>query len=386
MHGLSLFRASATAFVVGALSLGCGGSSDNNNSTPGTDGGVAVDAAPPQLAPELGTGDHSVGSVTLTPMVEGLRRPTGIAFNPERPTQFWVTNWATDAFTIVDTAGEMPAEPLTIRDRSYHFLVYPTSLAFGGDGTVGTCQESANDYRGRAMPNNFMGPVVHTTDIEQLRTSRGPSGTHLDMLHHTPFCMGIASPQARQFWVFNGAEGAIDKYEFGEWHAPGADDHSDGLTWRFAAGSLRRVENVPSHLVYDAASRYLYIADSGNHRVVRLNTAVETTTDMERIRTRISETPLYNVEGSTVEEVVGQEVGGLDTPSGIALRNGFVYVSDWATGRISAFRMTNGERVNYLETGLTRGALAGIAFGPDNKLYVIDASNPENSRVVRIDP
>jgi len=382
MQRVSLLHSTAALFLTGSLALGCG---SETGSTPGTDAGVTVDVPPAPVAPEIGTGDHSAASVTLTTMVEGLRQPTGIAFNPERPTQFWITNWATDAFTIVDTAAEMPAEPLTIRDRSYHFLVYPTSLAFGGDGTVGTCQETANDYRGRAMPNNFMGPVVHTTDIDQLRTSRGPSGTHLDMLHHTPWCMGIASTQPREFWVFNGAEGAIDKYQFGEWHAPGADDHADGLTWRFAAGEVARVEHVPSHIVFHRESGYLYIADSGNHRIVRLNTATETGRSDRRISTRISETPLYEATDTHVEEVVGA-AGELDTPSGIALYNGFIYVSDWATGRISAFRMTNGERVNYLETGLTRGALAGMAFGPDNKLYVIDASTPENSRVVRIDP
>lgn len=368
--------------MLGATAFGCGSNTGDTGMT-GTDAGVVVDAPPPRLAPEIGRGDHSASTVTLTPIVEGLRQPTGLAFNPESPTQLWVTNWSGDSFTIADTMKQMPEAPLTIRDLSYHFLVYPTSLAFGGDGTVATCQESRNDYRGRAAPNNFMGPVVHTTDIAQLQARR-PSGSHLDMLHHSPLCMGIASTAPRIFWAFNGQAGSIDKYEFHDWHAPGADDHADGLTWRFAAGELSRVENVPSQMVFDRESNFIYVADSGNHRVVRLNTAVETDRTMPRVTTAIRETPLYEAPDSHVEEVVGA-AGELDTPSGIALRGGFLYVSDFATGRISAFRVSNGERVNYLDTGITNG-LRSIAFGPDNKLYAVDASGGEASRVVRIDP
>ena len=61
---------------------------------------------------------------------------------------------------------------------------------------------------------------------------------------------------------------------------------------------------------------------------------------------------------------------------------GLLYVTDNASGWIHAFTLA-GERVNYLDTGRGAGALAGIAFGPDGKLYLVDMLTDE---IVRIDP
>jgi len=72
----------------------------------------------------------------------------------------------------------------------------------------------------------------------------------------------------------------------------------------------------------------------------------------------------------------------LERPSGLALWNGHLYVADNANGRISAFTL-DGERANYLDTGLDAGALSGLAFGPDGKLYFVDM---QTNRVLRIDP
>jgi hypothetical protein len=51
-------------------------------------------------------------------------------------------------------------------------------------------------------------------------------------------------------------------------------------------------------------------------------------------------------------------------------------------GMIHAFEL-GGTRVNYLDTGRGEGALAGFAFGPDGKVYLVDM---EADEVVRIDP
>ena len=43
----------------------------------------------------------------------------------------------------------------------------------------------------------------------------------------------------------------------------------------------------------------------------------------------------------------------------------------------------NGALLHKLETGLAAGALAGMAIGPDRKLYFVDVIG---NRVLRIDP
>jgi hypothetical protein len=330
-----------------------------------------------ERAPNLGA--EGGPAPTMRPVREGLRGPTALAFHPTIPTQLWITGQTNDSLTVLDIAGTTPPDPVLIVDRSYHFLYRPTSLAFASDGTVGTCHENNNDYRGRAAPNDFMGPVINPADLDTLRAT--PTRAHLDMLHHSPWCMGIATREPRVFWAFNGQAGSIDKYEFNEWHDPGGDDHADGRTWRFANGALRRVEMVPSHMAFEPGTPLLYVADTGNARVVRLDTSVETTESMPRVRTRISETPLFSVEGSTVEEVVGAS-GGLQRPSGLVFYQGLLYVSDNATGTISAFTR-DGRPVRRLDTGVGAGALQGLAIGPDGMVYVADF---REGRALRVEP
>ncbi len=81
-----------------------------------------------------------------------------------------------------------------------------------------------------------------------------------------------AGRDPREYWVFNGLDGAIDRYYFYEPHVLGGDDHSDGVTLRYAPGALRRVSGVPGHLALDVASGSLSICDTGNARVARLDT------------------------------------------------------------------------------------------------------------------
>ena len=97
-------------------------------------------------------------------------------------------------------------------------------------------------------------------------------GSHLDMLHESPLCMGIAWETDNVYWVFDGSDGSIVRYDFAEDHDVGYDDHSDGIIARYVTGRVSRVADVPSHLVYDDSSGLLYIADTGNNRVAVLDT------------------------------------------------------------------------------------------------------------------
>ena len=51
-------------------------------------------------------------------------------------------------------------------------------------------------------------------------------GSHLDMLHNTSFCSGIAHVDANRYWTFNGELGSLDLYDFHKPHPPGGEDHS----------------------------------------------------------------------------------------------------------------------------------------------------------------
>ena len=167
-------------------------------------------------------------------------------------------------------------------------------------------------------------------------------GSHLDMLHQSPLCMGIAWARDNVYWTFDGASGSISRYDFQADHAPGYDDHSDGIIARYVAGQVRRVANVPSHLEIDRAANRLYIADT------------------------------------TLTTVVSS---GLERPSGIALSGNTLFVTDNANGRISAFDKRTGERLDYLDTGVPAGGLMGITVDPQGRLYFVDAVG---NRVIRV--
>lgn len=342
--------------------------------------------APQILAPALGRDGAAVVTEVLGPSA-GLKRPRDLAFNPRRPDELWIVNEADDSVVILH--GTTGAEPTYERRRDVaasHFMHRPSSIAFGAEGTsfgtpgtFATCGESRNEHGG-AGARDFMGPALWSSDLS-IFAVQDPHGlgSHLDMLHNSPLCMGLAHEQANVYWTINGLTNAIVRYDFAVDHDIGQDDHSDGGSLEYARGLIKYAPGVPSHLVYRAADAMLYVADTGNGRVVKL----DTTSGTRGARLSAKE-PLdlghFRMDGALLSEVVPP--GALVTPSGIELAHDLLYVSDHGTGRVVAFDLA-GNQVNALDTGLGPGALAGMAFGPDGKLYVVDMLG---SRVLRVDP
>lgn len=263
-----------------------------------------------------------------------------------------------------------------------HFMHKPPAIAMGANGTWGVCGDndnSQNDPR-TGSANYFMGPALFTADLTIFpKPTPGGLGSHYDMLHNTSFCRGIAHVEANWFWVFNGELGSLDKYNFAQPHDPGADDHSDGEIYRYVEGQVKGVDGLPSHVIYDPSDRFLYVADTGNHRIVRLDTTQGT---LGAPLTRQHEPLAKNgvMEGASLEVVVPP--GLLDSPVGIEVKNGLIYVTDAATSRFYAFDKT-GREVRRLDTGLPPRSLAGFAFGPDDKIWFVDRLA---GKVVQIQP
>jgi sugar lactone lactonase YvrE len=149
---------------------------------------------------------------------------------------------------------------------------------------------------------------------------------------------------------------------------------------RFLVGEVERVEGVPSHLVFDQRTRSLYVVDTGNARILRLDPNTGRNGEPMRCDDDQLDFEVPVVEGASFEVVVAG--GSLELPSGIALLGGALYVSDNATSRITAFTL-DGREIASLDTGLPAGTLAGIAIGPDGRLYFTDM---KTSAIRRIEP
>jgi hypothetical protein len=372
----------APTCLLGAVGCACtsAGACD-----PGLSCRVAANVCERGAAPPPAQNAAAVTLLAGSPQVSG---PRDLAFNPRREGELWVVNADTNSVTIVFGATAADPRVEARRDRNNtHFMPAPSSLAFGADetndaapnaalapGTFATCQESRNGG------NDFMGPVLWSSDLGVFAVRNGVLGSHLDMLHQSPQCMGIAWEGAGNlYWTFDGLSGSISRYDFQKDHGVGNDDHMDGRIWRYVPGQVKAVAKVVSHLVYRAEDQMVYAADTGNGRVVKL--AAGSGTVAGPIVPRQDEAESWHMTGATLAEVVPRSTGLLTLPSGLEIHAGHLYVSDNATGIIHKLRL-DGSPVAQVQTDAQPGGLGGMAFGPDQRLYFTDQIG---QRVLRLD-
>jgi len=367
---------------------GVGGTGGDGTGGTGGDGGGAGGSGGDGIIRGgglLGDGSSEVRFFVVADEDDKLNVPRDLGFHPERIGELWIVNRADDSTTIVFDA---PEDATNVEWRvdafALHFMEEVSSIAFGAknyrdDYTFATCQESENTYNGRTAPNYFMGPALWTAnlDIYAINDPIG-LGSHLDMLHESPNCMGIAHEEENVYWVFDGYNRRIVRYDFQEDHDAGYDDHSDGIIRFVTAPRVTRVPDVPSHMIMDKATKVLYVADTGGKRILALDT---TTGKKAGDRTaREPGTVSENWDGFDFWEVVPTTSGILEAPSGIALHGDTLYVSDNATGEILAFDL-EGNLLRRLATGVEPGGLMGIEVGPDQKLYFVDAVGNKAYRI-----
>lgn len=332
--------------------------------------------------PVLGNADEDTEAVEVTTAVEtsaGLDGPRDAEFNPESPDQLWIVNRNDHSTVVVSETGTDQQSSTRYAGRNNrHFLAKPAALAFGQPGRMATAQQE-NKKTQRQTPPDFMGVTMWSTDLS---TFDAGHGGHLDMLHNSPLASGIAWDDKNAYWVLDGSHGSATRYDFNDDHGPGGTDHKDGVVRRYLDGQLKVNVGVVSHVAFDRESGLLYIADTGNQRVVELDT---TTGEVgERI------TPNYDgsdqkyvrdAESRTLVE--GSEVG-LGRPAGLELHDGHLFVGDNETSTVHAFTL-EGEPVDSLDLSehVPAPGLQGMTFDDQGRLYVVDS---ENDTVLRVAP
>ena len=334
--------------------------------------------------PALGDGVHSLRGVSLTEIAtadDGLNLPRDLAFHPHRPAELWVVNMADDTtVTLFDVGGSAQEAWKSGGWGSHHFLPRPSALAFGENGHFATTHEIDEPTQGpNGTPGDFMGPSLWPSDLE---IYDGGHAGHIDMLHNSPNAMGVAWEIDNAYWVFDGYHTSLTRYDFVEPHEPGGSDHSDGIVRRYVEGEVGYEPGVPSHLVYDPTDALLYVADTANHRIAVLDT---TSGELGgNIHPNYDGSDQRHVHGASLdtflEGTVGDEIE-LVLPSGLALVDDILYVSDNATSLLLAFDL-EGTLLDWLDTELPAGSLMGITLGDDGRLYLVDA---EGDRILRVD-
>ena len=392
------------AVADGGVEPECAVNADCSGDTPFCDVANAV-CAPAPRGGLIGWGDGSTESVTIESIHRATRteaeRTTDLAFNPDGNNEIWLSHRMEEndlpcgssgnsgcfalqgsTTTLFEAGTPNQSEQWIMDFNAWHFMRRPPAIAWGENGYFATCGYART---GNALddPNDFIGPSLWTSDPEVYRNwdpneqPEGWNGTHMDMLHASPWCLGIAHETENVYWVANGQIGSLDRYDFKADHGPGQADHSDGEIERYAIGTLLREPFVPGHLEFHDG--VVYAADPGNGRVISFDP-----TDAERVGgIRPQYEPLAfdaTYAGGTLSELVAPG-GRLDTPSGLAIHDDVLYVGDNTTGLIHAFEL-DGTWLRSLDTGLPEGHLAGLEVSPDGVMYFVDMLGSEVLRVL----
>ena len=359
--------------AVGCLAA-CSASSGEAAPTP------APDPAAGLAVPELGAPETRAFVVVGTKS-DGLDTPRDLAFDADTPDRLWVVNAGLQGVVIYDHAGT-PEQKAQRRGDIFaaHFMSNPTALAIGAKSTFATCSESRDEWNGAAQPiDDFMGPTLWSSYLDVFATANqergiGKEGSHLDMLHESPWCMGIEHDTNNVYYAFDGLHGQIVRYDFRKDHGPGGTDHSDGAVQRFVDAKVTRVPSVPGHIAIDHDTGLVYVADTGGGRIMVLDPTAGTKTKLKPEMEPLAE--YSSIAGSTYTQVAG----GLHEPSGLELHDGKLFVAEHATGDIVALALT-GKELGRVSTGAK--GLMGLAFNADGKLHYVDAVE---GTIVRLDP
>ena len=312
---------------------------------------------------------------------DDLDVPRSLAFNPGVEGQLWVANRATDSTTIFFDVNNADEDSETRQDIfANHFMEEVSGISFGENTNFATCHESMNTYNDTQSPNGFMGPALWPSDLDvYAEENQNPwgslLGSHLDMLHQSPLCMGIVWDSGNAYWVFDGKNGNLVFYDFQEDHGPGGDDHSDGIVRRYTEVELERLEDVASGMTMNYETGELFIANTGEGTIEWVDTTSgEKEGNLFQNLELLEEYSEYTgVDHSTF-------ASGFDEPSGVWYHNGVLFVSDHATGEIIALDM-DGDEIERIDTGAD--AIMGMTVGPQGHLWYVDAGANELIRIDR---
>tara|TARA_X000001036_G_scaffold188614_1_gene177823 strand:- start:574 stop:2160 length:1587 start_codon:yes stop_codon:yes gene_type:complete len=263
---------------------------------------------------------------------------------------------------------------------SRHFMHTASSLAFDDEGFFANtleCQDANNNS------GFFSGPTLWDSDLSiyaEMNQDGPLLGSHLDMIHQSPYSMGIEyAGVGNVYWVFDGYHSSIVRYDFAMPHEIGGHDHSDGKVWRYDEVDIAREEGVPSHMILDDELGLLYIADTGNQRILKFNVnSGNYSYDLTPYGESLAE--YFMMENADWEIYINQ---GLDKPSGIDMYNDRLVISDYASGDIIFYDISISPPVELgrIDTGIQNNIM-GIKIDSNQKIWYV---NYKDNNVIRID-
>ena len=327
---------------------------------------------------------------------DGLNNPRDLDFNTYRSdmNELWVinensatydSNFGGSTVTFYNVGTDSQWTDYRKDSYSGHFMHTASAIAFSDNGGFANTLD-IQDANGNPS-GYFSGCSLWESDTSVYArvNQNGPElGSHWDMLHQSPFSVGIAAETANIYWLFDGFHNTIAKYNFQEPHSDhehGGEDHSDGLVYRYDEVVVERVSGLSSHMVIDQGTDLLYVCDTGNNRIIRMN--------INSGSINYSLTPYgeniegyYSMHNAEYETVVDS---GLINPTGIDIYNNYLLVSDYSNGEIIIYNIeqqNNFQEIQRIQTNLSNDVM-GIKVGPDGSIWYVCTNS---SRLYQILP
>lgn len=310
--------------------------------------------------------------------------PTDLDFHPIlTKNELWVLNkdqesTGSSTVTITDP-GESSQSTWWRRDgNAWHFMSLSTGIAFSENTNFATSPGVFDANHNGGSP--FTGPALWSSDPAIYAQNSGGNGSHLDMLHASPECQGIASESGNAFWVVDGYNRDIVRYDFVADHGPGNADHDDGEILRYQEVLINPdpANKVPSHIVYDKETDWVYVVDQGAGRIIRIDATSGSVGGAPAFGPFETLAVYAKVQGYDWEVVVDED---LDTPSGIEIIDDRLLVSDYATGEVIIYDISSlpATEMARLQTGAE--GIMGIKLGPKGKIWYVDYDAESVNRI-----
>ncbi len=353
-----------------------GQAADENPSNDNFPKTVTISAPQPQILHSYSTQPYSIEEIANSS--DQVNHPRDLDFHPNLDAkELWVINMGTEnsggSSVTIKNAGEAGQTEQYVQDgNAWHFMSLPTAICFGENGNWGSTAGVLDANHGGGT---FTGPSLWSSDLSIYGIIGNPptpefNGSHLDMLHGSPYTMGMAHLEYNTFFVFDAHNNEIVKYAFEGDHGPGKDDHANGELSRYSEIFVERDGlEVPNHMVINKENGELYFADHKNSKVVRLDVNSGT------VGTNL---PLVNESLAVHQEMSGADFGdlittGITTPCGIDVVGDRLVVGDYDNGNILIYNVsgTSASLLTTINTGAT--GLMGLKVGPEGRIWYVDA-------------
>jgi hypothetical protein len=342
--------------------------------------------------------DTYISSASLNTFVEiagpanQISSPVDLDFHPNqntRPNELWILNQGTynsggSSVIITNANSNSPTTQYVQDGNAWHFMAMASGMAFSENEKWANSADilDANRSGGR-----FTGPSLWSSDLNIYGVWGNPptsqnNGSHLDMVHQSPYGKGIAAERDNVYWIYDGWDETVKRYDFVDDHGPGQHFHGDAIVRVYADIVAKRHATLPSHLILDEQKKYLYGCDPVSKLVFRLDI---TTGSFNRNLPEVNTENLVEYSEYTGATTANVVTSGLNQPVGIDVKGDRLIVTDNATKEIIFYDISN----SFAEVGrialsdyYSNPGILGITVGPDGKIYFVDDIN---KKVFRID-